>query len=140
MEQYELVEEYGELISRAPHLQEDIELYEEPFLFFVNGKPTMIGEVRLSSMDIYVKNLCSLESGKGNGRVFVDYLQQRLHKDGVIMGESTIHAFSFWQKMGARFDSIVHKNYLLALEQEQELDGDTIIPFMIHKRKIDPLD
>lgn len=139
MEQYELITDCSELLKRAPQLQEDIQSYEEPFLFFEEGKPTMIGEIRLSSMDIYVKNLYSLEQRKGNGRRFVDFLQQQLHHDGVIMGESVVPALSFWSKMDAVFDSIAMKRYQYATEHDEELPSDTVIPFMIHKKQRNPL-
>lgn len=133
MEKYELVRDYAELVSRVPYLKEELDGYQEPFVFFVEMKATMIGEVRLSSMDFWINNLYSLDSGKGNGRKFVRYLQGLLPQDGVIFGESTIEALPFWEKVGVRFDTTVQKNVDQTLDRREDMELETIIPFMLRK-------
>jgi hypothetical protein len=134
MKDYELVTDYRKLLELAPQLKEDIDSYQEPFLFFVDGTPTIIGEIQITKIDVYVKMVRSLEQGLGHGKEFIYYLKGLPGKHE-IWGESVESAIPFWRKMGAVFDSIVYKYYERDLKEGKELEEDFLLPFMIHCEK-----
>lgn len=126
-----IVTDYNELIEIVPELASKMQHEEYPFVFFVDEKPTITGEVEITTDDVYIRMMRSLEKGKGHGKQFIEYLKN-LPNCLEIWGEATLEAIPFWSKMGAEFNDTVYKQYENHLNNGTPLEEDYLLPFTIN--------
>lgn len=129
-----LLTDYNEMIRVAPHMKKEVDGYHEPFLFFIDGIVTIIGEIQFTKIDVYVKMVTSLEKRNGHGRQFINYLKELPDKEE-IWGESILSAIPFWREMGAVFDKVTYRRYEESMLNGTELEEDFLLPFVIYNQK-----
>lgn len=117
--------DYKEILRFAPDQKDVFDMYEEPFLFAVNGEVVVVGEIELGRRVAYIKNMNSIQRNKGYGRMFIQYLFNELQYVEVT-GEAVADAVPFWHKMGARFSKIEFDRYI-----STQNDEGMLIPFWI---------
>lgn len=129
MADMKLITDYQEMMKLVPHMKEQIDIYEEPFIFMLDGIVVVVGELEMwnSGKCVYIKNINSMEYRKGYGKLFIQFLLQQLGKKEII-GESIPDAVPFWFKMGAKFEKQPFQDFLDA--EEDEMTG-LLIPFTI---------
>lgn len=126
-----IVTDYNELFEIVPELASEKKYEEFPFVFFVDEKPTITGEIEITGDYAYVRMMRSLEKGKGYGKEFIEYLK-KLPNCLEIWGEATLEAIPFWSKMGAEFNDTVYKQYENHLNNGTPLEEDYLLPFTIN--------
>ena len=128
MEEMRLICDYKEMIKVVPQMEKNLEIYEDPFVFLINGEPVVVGELEIwnKGKEIYIKNINSLEMRKGYGKTFIQFLLRQM---GVreIVGEAIPDAIPFWFKMGAKFQEDLFEHFT----QEEVLESHFLLPFTI---------
>lgn len=88
-------------------------IFENPFGFTIDGELAVVGELEMynSKTGVYIKNICSIEMGKGYGRIFIQFLKEQLGVKEII-GEAIPDAVPFWHRMGAKFNKSLFDEYI----------------------------
>lgn len=107
-------------------IKDNLEHAEYPFAFLVDGKMVAYGDAEEYGTAVHIRNVWSIETRKGFGTVFLDYLftEKKMRE---IRGESTPEAAPFWSRMGATFDEPSFQEFL---ENDEFQD---LIPFCLFR-------
>lgn len=127
MNDMKLILEYQEIIKLFPNFKENIDIYENPFIFSIDDEIVVVGELEMynGGKGVYIKNINSLHMRKGHGRIFIIYLLKECNIREII-GESVQEAVPFWYRMGAIFPPDLFEEYI-----KNKLDEKDLIPFTI---------
>ncbi|WPS85691.1 hypothetical protein SMD22_01140 (plasmid) [Brevibacillus halotolerans] len=127
MNHFQLITDREEIELLSNELKRYIYGMDNPFVFIHKGEVIAKGEIVFYKDDsVEVKMLEVVNKGKGNGRMFVEYLKnmKNIHE---IWGESVPNSVCFWFKVGATFDPVAFNNFI----KEDEHEEGFLVPFTI---------